>query len=179
MTVPVSARVPALVSGLAAGRYRLEVIVTTRPTVRLLGASVTRSVAVVDIDAAGDAVQRTTSIETRGRGYLARPLADAYAAMAPQRYRFEVDAGGVVTAAPGPLSLTLKMEIVVTAVGRFVVDVESFGHSRYEGLLTAAGAAGDVVVIEQRQRVLSGLPVKLRETTVVDTATFTLTRDEP
>lgn len=163
-------------SGLPAGRYRLEVVVTTRATVRLLGSSVTRSLTVVDVDAAGDAVSQTTSIETKGRGYVARPLPTAYASLPAQRYRFDVN-GDVVTADPGPLSLTLPMEVVVVGAGRFVVDVESYGHSRYEGRRTKDGAAGTVVVIEQRQKVLSGLPVRIGDNPVVDSATFVLARE--
>ncbi len=154
------------------GRYCLTVVVKTR-AVRLLGASVTESRTRVDIDEHGEATSQTTSITASGRGYVARPLAKAYEHIPLQRYRFDVD-GDAVVADPGPLSLVLAMEVVVSRVGRFVVDVESHGHSRYVGRRTKRGAAGDVVVIEQRQRVLTGLPIRLDDSPAVDVATFVL-----
>lgn len=161
------------------GRYRLEVVARARASVAFVGASTTHTVSLVDVDAAGDAVQRVCSIETRGRGYVARPLPTALRDVPAQRYHVDVD-GDRVRADPGPLHLgkahPLTMEVIVKGVGRFVVDVESVGHAVLDGHLVDGGAAGRVVVKQNRQRIQRGLPFAVDGDTVVDDAAFTLVR---
>ncbi len=175
-TIPAT---PPPTPNLAAGRYRLEVVATARASMPLIGASTTFTVSLVDLDADGGATQQVCSIETRGRGYLARPLPAALAALPAQRYRFNVD-GDVVRADPGPLHLgkvrPLPMEVVVSGVGRFVVEVESVNHAVLDGARNDRGAAGLVVVKTNHQTIKKGLPFAVDGDTVIDKASFSLVR---
>ena len=166
-------------SNLPAGRYRLEVVVKARASVPLVGASTTTTVSLVDIADDGSASQRVCSIETKGRGYVARPLLTALEALPPQLYRFTID-GDRVRADPGPLHLgkekPLPMEVIVTGIGRFLVDVESVGHAVLDGRRTNDGVRGTVDVKQSKQTIKRGLPITIDGDTTVDTAAFTLVR---
>ncbi len=183
--------VAVLASALAAtplppGRYRLDVSISSSTAVPLIGDSVTRSMSVVDIDASGDARQQTCAITTTGRGYVVRATPRALAALPVQRYRWVVD-GDRVYADPGPLrfgdddgdrdgAVGLAMDLTIDAFGSFVVQVQSSGHTVLAGTRTDAGAGGRAIVKQSRQRVLSGLPMRVDGESRVDDARFVLTR---
>lgn len=142
------------------------------------------------VDALGVATQRTCFVETRGRGYVARPTPRAIAAWPVQRYRFEVD-DGVVRADPGPLVLPADVDVdgdgkpgtgmsLELDIGRFEVQFASRGRMIFHGQQQGADVAGVVVVLESRQRIVSGLPLGLGddETPRIERAVFRLLRTD-
>ena len=153
------------------GAYWLDTAIVSQVTVPVLGPqrSTTWSRSLVVIDADGWAEQRACTLRTEGPGYVASPT--RLRAWPKQHYRFVVR-GDVVRADPGPLVLRDDVDVdgdgergagmtLELAVGRFVVQVASRGHTLLTGARRGDIVIGTAEVRESRQRVLSGFPIAL------------------
>lgn len=173
---------------LPAGDYLLSLDLHLKTAIPVMGAARARArtVSTLVIDDAGMATQKNCWVDTTGPGYRVEATRRALAAMPVQRYRLVVD-GERVSADPGPLrfgdkdddndgDVGVAMDLVIDALGRFTVQVQSDGRSRLVGARTPTGAAGTVEVLYSKQKIVSGLPIVVDGQADVESARFTIER---
>ena len=187
-TTATTATPPTTSDRLPAGDYLLSLDLHLKTAIPVMGAAHARArtVSTLVIDDAGMATQKNCWVDTTGPGYRVEATRRALAAMPVQRYRLVVD-GERVSADPGPLrfgdkdddndgDVGVAMDLVIDALGRFTVQVQSDGRSRLVGARTPTGAAGTVLVLYSKQKIVSGLPIVVDGQADVESARFTLER---
>lgn len=174
---------------LAAGNYQLVLEMKLVTHIAVIGDqhAFARTVSFIAIDDDGVAAQTNCSVITTGGGYRVMATPRALRALPKQRYRFVVDDSGGVTADPGPLAfgyedddhdgdVGVAFELKIDALGTFVIQVESSGHTRLVGVRSNGDVVtGTALVVRSHQRIVSGLPIVVEGTGVVEEARFTLT----
>jgi hypothetical protein len=186
-TTPTTAQ-PATSDRLPAGNYLLSLDLHLKTAIPVVGAAHARArtLSTLVIDDDGMATQKNCWVDTTGPGYRVEATRRALAAMPVQRYRLVVD-GERVSADPGPLrfgdedddhdgDVGVAMDLVIDALGRFTVQVQSDGRSRLVGARTPTGAAGTVEVLYSKQKIVSGLPIVVDGQADVESARFTIDR---
>ena len=173
---------------LAAGHYQLVLEMKLVTHIPLIGGqrAFARSVSAIAINDDGMVTQTNCLIVTTGGGYrvMATPL--ALRALPQQRYRFVVDDHDGVTADLGPIAfgyedddhdgdVGVAMDLKIDALGTFVIQVESSGHTRLVGVRRGDVVTGTALVVRSHQRIVSGLPIIVEGTGLVEEARFTLT----
>jgi hypothetical protein len=180
---------PMLLGAVPAGTWRLDVTVVVGAKVPVLGETTTTTVttSLVEIDAAGQAVARTCTVETKGPGFTSRMPPQTIRQLAPARFPVVVDgdrvtfdlgegrlgwrgAGRIPSEAEDPRVFDLdgdglpgaRLDLDLGAMGKWTLQVVNRGRTALAGTLTAEGTVvGRPTVIESEERVLSGLPVDL------------------
>ena len=187
-TLPATLPTATPTTKLAAGNYQLVLEMKLVTHIAVIGDqhAFARTASAIAIDDDGMATQTNCSVITTGGGYRVMATPRALRALPRQRYRFVVDDQGGVTADPGALAfgykdddhdgdVGLSMELKIDALGTFVIQVESDGHTRLSGVRRGDVVTGTATVLRSHQRIVSGLPIVVEGTGAVEEARFTLT----
>jgi hypothetical protein len=180
---------PMVVGAVPAGTWRLDVTVVVGATVPVLGTTTTTTVttSLVEVDAAGQAVARTCSVETKGPGFTSKmprqtisrlPRAQFPIVVEGSKVSFDLGEGRLGWRGTGaipdddddPRVFDLdgdglpgaRLELDLGAMGDWTLQVVNRGRTALAGTLTSSGTVvGQPTLLESEERVLSGLPVQL------------------
>ena len=178
---------------LAAGTWRLDVIVVVSADVPVLGAqtTTTTSISTVEIDSAGNAIATPCRVDTAGPGFTSfmppstlRKLPLTRFAIVVEGKKVSADLGegriGYTGAGPIPEKADdprvfdvdgdgkpgSRMQLDIGAFGEWTLQVISRGHTVLGGVIDDDGnVAGRPTKLSSEERVLSGLPVGMPERT--------------
>jgi hypothetical protein len=173
---------------IATGTYRLEVEVAVATPLPIVGVqrTTTRTVSHVTVDDAGVATAVACTIMTQGPAFISRMPPSSVQALPPARFPIVVEGarvradmgvgtvgwrggGDLPRSAEDPRLIDvdgdgipgLRMDLDLGALGVWVMQIVTRGHTILEGALTEQGAAGGLSRMESEQQVLSGLPVDI------------------